>query len=445
MPDQAVEFLIITLAVLCLGFVLPVREQRLSWLLTADGLPDEPAVREQLRRYLLARRRMRTLGVLVAVIVTLVVTLPQHRIVLPATALLAGWLIGAALAEVVLRGPDRQVPAVGRWRQVVPWALLVLTAISLPAALAVRSEGTDREVVAAWGAGAVVAALVTAGAIRFATHHGLRGLAEPGTDAARGITAGGAVLSLACLGQMWFAALPGPDDGLEFRNLTALAVVLLVGSLLSNTGPVLSPPRRRVLAVAAGATALLVVLPLVWALPQYVRAQPPITPEDSRAVVRVRVVDRDTMAAALADLDLRGINTAGPFDGERAVIGRLDAGRAAPAGSHYEVLAIRVGSGDVVGSISGPDGSGWMGSWGVDLPRRYPWLSGVADRPVAGGVTTDAEAVSFPRNGSAPMWFTARWPREVRVGADEFVPVLLLVRDDDAYVYWAYRAPVVSS
>src|SRR5687768_7956565 len=70
-------------------------------VLTPDNQPHIVA-------YLSHTRRWRAVGVLVAYLVSLVWMLPQQRIGFEVSPLLAGWLVGAAVAEV-RHGPYRSV------------------------------------------------------------------------------------------------------------------------------------------------------------------------------------------------------------------------------------------------------------------------------------------------------------------------------------------------
>ncbi|MEV0274353.1 hypothetical protein AB0H43_36760 [Hamadaea sp. NPDC050747] len=400
-----------------------------------------PAGHERLTAHLNARRRTRTIGVLAAGAASLAVTATSHGIQLNLIMLMAGWFAGAVAAEFRQRHRTRpkDVQGSSASRLPLPVALIGVALAYAVSAVMLRSEGTNVAVILRWAVAALAACAVSLAATAFVTGRGLRDLDHPDSElgpatsasAVRGLTAGGALLTVLCLAKLWENAVPGPYDQTRFPQLATLAILLLAFVVLSSNN--LKRP-----AVRVGLAAMLIVVPLAWAIPVRLAQSPPFQADQVHAVATLRLVTLDRLAEAASDLGLTGRLQPQPTTASMSeLVGRLDIDRPAHDGDYYMLLGIDRRTGRPVEYLYGPDGAEWYGGWSTVLSRRYPWLSSVAPIQTGGGYMDTVMGVWLGSAEAKPLWFSTPIADNGTYSVADLQLVIFLVRNDDGYIYWA--------
>ncbi len=90
---------------------------------------------------------------------------------------------------------------------------------------------------------------------------------------------------------------------------------------------------------------------------------------------------------------------------------------------------------------------GWMGWWGTELPKRYPWLSAARNRELPNGSFTDpglSPSWTPDEKGEGPLFLLCalrEGPVEAGDPQDHLTAVLAFLTNEDEHVYWAARLP----
>ncbi|MEV0716884.1 hypothetical protein [Asanoa sp. NPDC050611] len=416
-----------------------VTDARVDRFIAVYALTPTVSGRAELRSYLTRRRRARAAGVLVGASIGLVGSIPDDRVDFAFVPMVAGWLVGSIAVELAERAgggrAEQPVRVSSRWN-------LMLAAVGLlwtTAAVSLRGEGVGYGPLLAWGAGALATVLVVFAATRYAKRYRPRdqfpldpdlGPAAT-TDAVRGLTAGGLALALLCLARVWTEAVPGPyaEAPRHVQAVWLVAIVLLV--LTTVTG--------RWRGRTWWALAMVAVLPIAWAVPIRLAHQAPFGPEEAHATGQIQVARLDRVPAVQARLGLKQdpqISNIGAESLPAELIGRVDVTRPAPDGTYYRLFGFDSHTNDAI-FLYGADGAGWYGEWSRVLPARYSWLSNV----VRAGGTNEPMAVAVDSD-SGVLWFRSAGADPGKQAAVDLQLVLMLVRDEDSYIYWA--TPVLS-
>ncbi|NUR48272.1 MAG: hypothetical protein HOV71_09085 [Hamadaea sp.] len=441
MPIQVVLMIVVFFGIGTVVLLTPVSDRAASTFEAYHRVNLTPAGRERLTAYLNTRRRARTIGVLAAAAASLAVTATSHGIQLNLIMLMAGWFAGAVAAELRQRHRTRpnqpHEPATDRLPVLV--ALIGVTIAYAVSAVVLRSEGTSVAAILRWAVAALAVCSVSLAATAFVARSGLRDLDQPDSDlgpatsasAVRGLTAGGAFLAMLCLAKLWEHTVPGPYDETRFPQLATLAVLLLAFAALSSNN--LKHPAARI-----GLAALLIVIPLAWAVPVRLAQSPPVQPDQVHAVATLRLVTLDRLAEAASDLGLTGQLQPQPAAASMSeLVGRIDIDRPALDGDYYMLLGIDRRTGRPVDYLYGPDGAMWYGNWSTMLSRRYPWLSSVAPIENDRGYMNPVMGVRLGSAEAKPLWFSTPIADNGRYSVADLQLVIFLVRKDDRYIYWA--------
>lgn len=440
MPIQVVLMIVVFFGIGILVLVTPVSDRAVNDFEARHGVNPTPAGRERLTAYLNTRRRTRTAGVLVAAAVSLAVTVSSDGIQLNLIMLMGGWFAGAVVAELWQRERTTSgqplVPTTA-WLPVPVVLTVVAIAYAVSAAM-LRSDATNVAAILGWAVAAVAVCSVLLAVSAFVAGHGLPDLDQLDSDLAaatagsaiRGVTKGGGFLALLCLANVWEHGVPGPYDQSRFPQLATLAILLL--AVVALPADNLKRPGARV-----GVAAVLIAVPLAWAVPVRLAQTPPFPPDQVHAVATVRVVTLDHLAEAASGLGLTGRLQQQPTTTSSSeLIGRIDIDQPARDGDFYMLLGIDRRTGKAVEYLYGPDGAEWYGEWSTVLSRRYPWLSAVAPVHTDAGYTESVMGVRLGTGVSKPLWFNTPIADNGTYSATDLQLVIFLVRDDQ-YIYWA--------
>lgn len=451
MPGEVVLIIVAFFTVGLWLLARPVGPTRVDRFAHEHKLTLTSVGRERLHDYLARRRRIRTTGVLIAAAIGLSRSVPDDRISFAYAPMLAAWLLGAIAAEALQRGAPLSAQdrvAVRYWWRSIPVIIASTAVLSTAAAVAMHSDGVQPWPLVRWGGGAVLAALAVIAATRYTAGRALSDLdeadAEIGSaataDAVRGLTIGGSILALACLAQVWLQAVPGPYADPDRFSVVAEIGIVIILALLMRWATLVRKPIWGWAAYAA-----VVVLPLVWAIPVRLAQEPPLSPAAAHATGQLRITTVDQLAAARTELGLTDDQIPAYSVGSsgstiRQLIGRVDVAPA-PSGTSYELFALDRGVNKGV-DVYGEGGAGWYGGWSLVLPARYPWLAAVAPVHDQRGFTDTVMAVHPDDSGL--LWFTNLLSVDAPLSLDDVQLVLMLVRDEDSYVYWATPVPTTS-
>jgi hypothetical protein len=445
--------------------VMPVATGRVARFARLHRLALTPDSQPRIVAYLSHTRRWRAVGVLAGYLVGLVWMLPQQRIGFQVSALLAGWLVGAVMAEIgygssrsAHRAATSVNPIVPGWLLRVPLALAAAALIGTALALVPGRTDSGAGQILAWGAGALACAAVVAGTNRYiANRTAVAADDDPATVAGTAaaahsigaITAVGGALALSCLAHQldvivsltfgWVAtALTGTR---LLVTVGALSIAWFIASAAWPAGQAGSAPRTRPLARVLLVVATIVVASAGWAGYAWWTLRPPYPVAAINATATIRLTDGHRF-----DQDARALGTTGltsligePDD--QQFIGRVDytapASAEADADNRYYVIVIDKRQNRVAPVLVGTDGGAWYGSFS-ELPRRYQWLSAMTPTVSENGYSTDGMAVSAAAASPGPVTFVGSFPRSVGLSPSDLM-VVLLFTDSDGHTYWASR------
>ncbi|GAA4573522.1 hypothetical protein GCM10023176_38710 [Micromonospora coerulea] len=432
----------------------PVRPAALARFSSRHGLiaPASPA----LVTYLAVTRRWRTVGVSVALVVSLVARLDEQRVQVETVALVAGWLAGALVAEQRLRSQTAG-PGPGATRHVAPrlltWASAGVGALGVivtAAILIIGPSGVALGDVALWGVASVVAVLVTMVVVHAIAFRRADG--GPRTEAAaiasssmHVITAGGVAVGLLCLVRALGVARDGlfgqtqaAVDGIGF--LWSVAALVLAGALISagwhRPVPIARPQPRAWFAMVS---AIGIVGSAGWLGYGLWRDRPPYPASVINARTTVVLTDFEHFDSAAASLGIDGLTPLLTTDSDRAVIGRLDydVPPEADGADRYYVVVIDKQTDSVAPLMFDHDGGGWSGFLD-NVPRQHPWLSALSPRQSPSG---HGLSVSRPANQTGPIVFTALFPGKGPMTVDRLTVAIIFVGPDHQ-IYWTLPVPV---
>ncbi|HKD98730.1 MAG TPA: hypothetical protein VKB69_14220 [Micromonosporaceae bacterium] len=439
--------------------------------------------RTVLLRYLAQVRRLRTAGVLAALLGCLAVSLSQDRgLILWYAPLLAGWLAGAVTAELSTRpaypapdtaAPDTaspDTPAVAGWMRRFARILALLTVGSTTAALTLTPGDVPVSRVLGWG----LAALACAGAVAMGlravlARHVSTGVLGPAAERAvranaiGGITSIGLLAVVACLSGQAMAVHDAADGWQPVPGAVEQAAVvcgiaaLMVANLLvyfTRVWPVTegnaAPARPTSPRIMAGVAAVAVLASAAWVTAAWRTTRAPYQPTAVRPVATIRFTDFDHFTADAAAIGVTGLGGLA-VEGRQEFVGRLDINvpsGAANSGT-YVLVVIDTRANRMASWLWGPDvpggGSGWAGAWDM-VPERYPWLSAIHSVDLGGGISTDpgmaymmdpaiGRSVGF--EGLLAPGSAVRSPSDLAVALVYFGP--------DGQLYWATPVPVTAA
>lgn len=450
--------LVLVAAAIAIGFLAaagrPAAPARVARFARRHGLDLTPERSAAVAEYLTETRRARTIGAVLGWVLSLAWTLPEQRISLEAVPLLAGWLIGAWVAEHRHGGPAvwqattsttaSALPAVPAWLRRIP-PVIGLTAAAVTAlALWVRPD----PIVAAWGAGAAATAALVAATVRYVARRAPREGDAAAVDravrahASAAVTAVGVVLATHCL-LFQFVEVQHGLYGETLAAAKGISTLWAVGSLFlafavwAAAAP--GGPRRGPAFIAA----CLVLATVGWAAFGVWRDRPPFGPDDLRPTATVRLTTQAGFEADAAALGVTGLTSLVTGPHQQAVVGRVDV--APPAGrvhdGTYYIMVVDTRSNTSVPALYGPDGSSWSSEF-AQLAERYSWLSALAAPQDLYGMTSDPAAVAVPSAQGGPIGFSALIPAGAKPSD---LLVALVYAGPQGQLYWAVRVPVTAT
>ncbi len=453
----------------------PASDARVRGFAARHLLRPDAAGSDDLRRYLTRTRRYRSFGVVIAAIACAVSGAPSGHVTFGFDVLLCGWLAGAWLAETKLAGTEpadtepadtepagmerpqpgsdaAPAPVVPRWVIALPY---VTGAVAVLAGAVMAT--IERAHVIEW---TVLSLLVLAGVARAVAGIGRRApiAADPAVDRATrsrstaALTAVGTVIVIGfMLRALAVAAGRTTADLVDARNgldllwtvgaITLGLIIARIGSwAVRHDSAGIERPAAQLTVVAT----VLVVATGGWLAAAWVHDHPPYSAAVVHPAAVIKLTDTDHVIAdarAYGGAGLTPVVVGG--EGDRLLVGRVDF--AVPTGAagsgRYDFILIDTRTNQPVQAFSGRDGGGWGGSLGVELPRRYPWLSAVAPHRTASNEWTDtAQAVQVdPAAGYAA--FTAAVPDGTGVTVADLMLAMVFV-GTDGQIYWAAQVPV---
>lgn len=414
----------------------PVTTARVEAFARRHHLEPTPGTRVYVAAYLSHVRRWRVGGALGGYLVGLASTLPQERVALQFLPVLAGWFLGAVVAEFRFRAPpgaDAEVAVLApRWLLRVPHILAAATVGGTALVLAFGRAGDRSGRVLAWGAGALVcAALVAAVGSRAGRQAHAIGV----------LTAVGSCLVVSCLAQQ---ATVVHDRFFDAAGTAVGGIALLwtVGGV--SIAWLLATAAWRG-ASAGPAPVLFVVATLVavsagWAGFAWWRDHPPYPASAVHATATLRFTDAGRFAGDARALGITGLGPLVDEAGQQQFVGRVDYTRpagAAAGGGTYHVIVIDKRRNQVASWLSGTDGGGWSSRLS-ELAGRYPWLSATAPVVSDTGYSFRGSAVSAAADAPGPMTFVGSLPDPAALSLSDLLVVLVLTGPDQQ-TYWATR------
>jgi hypothetical protein len=439
------------------------------------GLAPERMNQPQVARYLTQTRRWRTVGVAAAYIIMIAATMPRMRVTVAVLGF--GWLAGAVIAETLYRATtsrrDAPMYAGAPWLRRVPIVLAGFAVLATVLSVLLTPAGQPWQRPVAWGAAALLDAVVMALGIRYVARRtpapdsrvgqahvddseparaGAETTVPPDDIEVARVLSASSIAAIAAAGTLTAGACLAESvtNHLYGRLDTAAHVVVwawILGSLAiawSLRQSALSPhgSDRTRLAYTLSCFALVVVTSAsasgyaIWA------SRPPFAVAAVNPTARIILTDLDHFGADAETLGVTDLNAMPNSEESQLFIGRVDF--AVPANARvsgsYEVVVI-----DTLDNrqtrLSGPEESSWNGFMGVDVPIRYPWLSALADIPTPGGYTHPGESVGGQPGQSGPIAFVGH-VRRVRGQPLSAPMVALIFVGPDQQIYWATRVPV---
>ncbi|WP_155374386.1 hypothetical protein [Catellatospora vulcania] len=439
----ALAVIAVLLVVLAIVVIPQLGSPRSRSFATRHGLDPTPEDLASVERYLRLTRRRRLWGLFFGFAIPLFWLLPEQRFAVLSVPLLAGWLLGAASAELAAGTAPRTGTAVAlpAWQRRTPGVLAAVAVAST--ALALWSGLGDGGEIIAWGVGALVTCLFVTATVQHVTRRGsiagTTGAVDRATrtHAVAAVTAVGLVLVGLCLlhqADQVRSELDGQTAhwaGVADIGLT-LGVLLLAVALWWASAPGRRPRLVAFLTVVLVTTSAAAVGFGAW------QDRPPYVPEAVHPVATIRLTDMEHFDADAAALGVSGVT---PLL-NRTVLGRLDLAVPQPAGrGRYYLVLIDKRYDRAAPQLFGKDGGTWGGAGMRNAWKRYPWLSALtptSDGDGWAGYPGMAVSVS-PDTTSAG--FVGRFRKEdVPQPADLLVALLFLGPQDQ--LYWAVQVPV---
>ncbi|MEU8078456.1 hypothetical protein AB0B31_23800 [Catellatospora citrea] len=436
----AVALLIIAIR----GRVDPPRIRRFA---DRHGLDLTPERAASVERYLRLIRRRRSWGILLGCVIPLIWLLPEQRFAVLTVPVLAGWLLGAASAELAAGTATRTeaevtVPA---WLRRTPAVIAALALIST--VLAVSSGLGDAGDIVAWGVGALVTCVFVTATVQHVMRRGpLADTARAVDLAARAhavaaVTAVGLVLAVLCLlhqADQVRAELEGQQAqwaGVVSFGL-AVGVLFLAAALWSESAPGRRPRLVPFIAIVLVTASVAAVGFGVW------QDRPPYGPEAVHPVATIRLTDMEHFDADAAALGVSGLHS---MLGQ-TILGRLDVATPQPTSrGYYQLIMIDRRYNRVVRQLYGRDGGGWGGDALRDAWKRYPWLSALTPTPHGNAEISypDGMAVGVQPDETS-VGFVGTLPRDEQTGLSPsaHLMVALLFTGPQGQLYWAVEVPV---
>ncbi|GIF97445.1 hypothetical protein [Catellatospora citrea] len=450
MAELSVLVLIaVGLAVLVIAIHGRVDPPRILRFANRHGLDLTPERAASVERYLRLIRRRRSWGILLGGVIPLIWLLPEQRFAVLTVPVLAGWLLGAASAELAAgtaTGTEAEV-TVPAWLRRTPAAIAALALIST--VLAVSSGLGDAGDIVAWGVGALVTCVFVTATVQ----HVMR--RSPLADTARAVdlaarahavaavTAVGLVLAMLCLlhqVDQVRAELEGQQShwaGVVSFGL-AVGMLFLTAALWSESAPGRRPRLVPFIAIVLVTASVAAVGFGVW------QDRPPYGPEAVHPVATVRVTDMDRFEADAAAL---GVSELGPH-GNWTVLGRLDlAVPRQPTRGRYQLIVIDRRYNRVVPQLYGRDGGGWGGEGLRNAWKRYPWLSALTPTQAGASGTRYPEGMAVSiKPVETSTGFVGRLPSREEAGVrPSDLLVALLFTGPQGQLYWAVQVPVTAA
>jgi hypothetical protein len=427
----------------------PVSPQRLERFRRLYRLAPGPDETRLVTAYLAHTRRWRVLGATCGYVVGLVRALPEQKAELSMLAVAVGWLIGAVIAEFRYRAPGpADGPPPPAWLHRVP-VVLAATAAALTMVMLVLGRATG-PTVAVLTEGAL--AVGCAGLIVLTTRHIAGRPAAVGAPvpevvqavtlhSVSAITGVAAALALAFLAGQVAAMQPGYFDTVGAAVGYTAVLWALGGASIGWFLVIAARPDPR-----ASGTPLRPVLVIVVVLSllsagmlgfAWWRDRSPFPASAVRATATVRVTDHKRFDRDVAAIGVTGLSL-GQWEGP-IVVGRLDYRLPAgvPDNSTFHVVVIDKRTNEVTRHLYNADGGGWSSALSA-LPRRYPWLSAMADTEAHGGYANAGMAVAGSAAEPGPITFHGSFSDAGSLTVDDIMVVLVFSGPDDQ-TYWAER------
>jgi hypothetical protein len=417
----------------------------------------------QVVAYLSHTRRWRTAGAVGACLVVLASGLRQERVAVEFFPVLAGWFLGAVIAEfrfpatagLGLKGRDAVPGWLPRVPQILAAAALAVTVLVLALH---RADGR----VLGWFAGALACAAAMAAVDRHVSRRPMGGaVAAHGLGA---ITGAGCALVVWCLanevsvlGDRFFdsaatavsgIALLWTFGGLVVAGLLAAAVwrgesaavwrgesaaVLRGGAAAAWWGEA----ARSMLGRAVVAVAVLVVASAGWAGYAWWNDRPPYPAGAVRATAAMRFTSYTAFEQDARAMGITGLQGLLDQPDTQEFIGRVD--HVVPAGAGgggtLHVLVVDKGQNLVAPELYDAEGGGWNGFMS-SLADRYSWLSATAADLTSGGYISRGAEVTRAANSPDPISFIGRFPGTVEMSD---LMIVLVLSGPDNQIYWATR------
>ncbi|WP_144122257.1 hypothetical protein [Catellatospora sichuanensis] len=444
---SVIVFAAVAVAVLIIAIRGWVGPPRILGFANRHGLDLTQERAASVERYLRLIRRRRVWGLLLGIVVPLIWLLPEQRFAVLFVPLLAGWLLGAASAELAAGTATRTVTAVPvpAWLRRTP---LVVAAIALVStALALSSGLGDGGEIAAWGVGALVTCVFVTATVQHVTRRAPLADTTSAVDlaarahAVASLTTVGLVLAMLCLlhqADQVRAALNGETAEWAGAVATGLAlgVLFLAAALWSE-----SAPGRRLRLVPFIAIVMVTASVAAVGFGAW-RDRPPYEPEAVHPVATIRLTDMEHFDADAAALGVSGLHsTLG-----QTILGRLDVATPQPTTrGYYQLIMIDRRYNRVVRRFYGRDGGGWGGDALRDAWKRYPWLSALAPTPHGNAEISypDGMAVGVQPDETS-TGFVGTLPRDEQTGLrpSAHLMVVLLFTGPQGQLYWAVEVPV---
>lgn len=412
----------------------PVSSGRIARFERRHGVTLAAGEHELVAGHLAHTRRWRAFGAAAGGAAGIVSASSGQSITLPVTAMAAGWLAGAVVAELRSGEPGGAVLPVLLRR--VP-AVLAAVAAGVTVLMLVLGRPAHRpEAVLAWGLGA----LACAGAIR-AVHRHIAGRPGPVTpvraamaaDSASAVAGVGVALALACLAGQPAVIREGYFDTTE-AAVGLLAVGWALGGIAVGWWVAHTSVRPLI-----GTVAALVLLSAGAVGVARARDQPPYPVSALQPTVTLRLTDETHFDADARAVGVTGLRALVGVPGQQFV-GRLE--HRPPAGAHgtYHVAVIDRRRNRMADWLVNTEGGGWNGFMSL-LARRYPWLSAMeAPRTPDGSYGTPGMTVSKAAGEPGPFVFAGNFPEAGGLTAGDLMVVLIFTGPENQ-TYWAEPVP----
>lgn len=443
----ALAFTVSVVALLLVTF-RPPPQRRIDGFAARYGLDLTPRRQLALVHYLRRTRRLRTLGTVTGGLIGLSWSVPDRKIDL--IPLLAGWLVGAVIAEITLRagsrGPtDDDAPIGSGWLSRLPVAFAGAAAISTALSMwPQRAEQTSAPILA-WGLGAMTVALLVAATNSFISRHATTDPDGRSVDRATrthstaAVMSVGAMLTVLCMLRQ-LAIVQGELFGQTASALTGIGFMWLVGALfLSIALWTAAAPGGS--ARVAGIIAIVLVAGTFGGIGYgRWRDHPPYGPEAVQARGSVRFTDFDHFDGDARALGITGLGNLIDVEDGQNFVGRVDL--VLPAGASgegsYNLVVVDRRTQAVAAYLGGVDGAG-SGGYLRDVSRRYPTLL-AALTPTRVGDAWSVPSVVPARPAGGPIAFVGTFLRAAPLRPADLLIVLIFFGPQEQ-IYWAVEVP----